>query len=280
MANGKKKPIISDDCLQLLKRTIEEHKGTSRSEESDDEDAFDPTDSGNIIAHLVDALCFLTKEIQRLKGSTVNPLVQSESEVASTPTQSHIEERLRLTEDEVDEGRQRQLKGNLILSSSKKGQNSLIKSAQELNGRPLLDHINELLITKYGVSVPYDDVQACHHLPNGSVVLRIWRRTEDSAWSKLVQAIRSKPISSINFYANFHMTGRRNEILYQLRQLRHQDKGGYQFKLFTDENGSIAVKFPDSDKKYKITYHRSRGKQMKTYTRAEILSLFSAQQRS
>lgn len=271
MAKGK--PIITTECVDLLRKTLMENKA-KQGDVSNEEVNIDSTDSGNLIAHLVDALCFLTQEIQRLKGC--NPLVQHETDGATVTPKPALEERLRLAEDEVDEGRQRQLKGNLILSSSKRGQRSLIKTTQELNGKPLLEHINELLSQKYGVSVPDEDVQACHHLPNGSVVLRIWKRTENSAWTRLIQAIRSKPISAINFFANFHMTHRRNELLFQLRQLRREDKEGYNFKLFTDENGAISIKFPDSDLKYKLTYHRFKGKAMKTFTKTELVHLFAS----
>lgn len=267
-----KKQIISDSSLELLRKTLEEHKAGDEGEQNSLQ--IDPTDGGNIIAHLVNALFYVTQEVQRLKGSSHNPLVQQEMQAAPTAPVSDLKDRLRLAEDEVDEGRQRQLKGNLILSSNKKGQLSLIKTSQELQGQSLIDHINELLVKKYGVSVPEADIQACHHLPNGDVVLRIWRRTEGSAWTRLVAAIRTKPLSDINFWANFHLTGRRNEILYQLRQLKKEEKEGRSFKYFTDENGVISIKFSDSDVKYKLTFHRQRGNAMKTFTKQEIFDLF------
>ena len=272
-----KKNIINSDSLELLKKTLEEHKGNEASEKDGSEVKIDPTDGSSIIAHLIDALNYLTKEVQRLKGNHNNPLVQQEVQTVAAATAPNLEERLRLAEDELDEGRQRQLKGNLILSSNQKGQRPLIKSSQELKGQPLLDHINELLEKKYGVVVPSEDVQACHHLPNGSVILRIWRRTEGSAWSNLVQAIRKKPLSSINFWANFHLTHRRSEILYQLRLLKKGNEG-YDFKIFSDENGSISVKLKDNEVKHRLTFHMSRGRAMKTFTKQEIVNFFMSLQ--
>ena len=77
----------------------------------------------------------------------------------------------------------------------------------------------QLVAQKYGVTVPVDDVVACHRLKN-SILLKIWRRTEDSAWSKLMSQIKSASTNDFNLYANFQMTPRRGALLYHICQLR------------------------------------------------------------
>ena len=83
----------------------------------------------------------------------------------------------------------------------------------------LLDHAIQLVAQKYGVTVPVDDVVACHRLKN-SILLKIWRRTKDSAWSKLMSQIKSASTNDFNLYANFQMTPRRGALLYHICQLR------------------------------------------------------------
>ena len=97
--------------------------------------------------------------------------------------------------DELDETRQRNLKGNLIISSSSYGNSkSLIKTDEQLKseGTSLHGHVLDLVKQKFGVTIPRGDVQACHRLKNeNNVILRIWNRSPDAAWWKLVTAIRT-----------------------------------------------------------------------------------------
>ena len=82
-----------------------------------------------------------------------------------------MSERIRTLEDKLD--KQRDLKGNLVISSkANKYNQSVIKSEQELCF-PLVDHVRNLLEEKYGIDVPEDNIQACQRLPNGSIILRI-----------------------------------------------------------------------------------------------------------
>ena len=107
----------------------------------------------------------------------------------------------------------------------------------------LLDHAIQLVAQKYGVTVPVDDVVACHRLKN-SILLKIWRRTKDSAWSKLMSQIKSASTNDFNLYTNFQMTPRRGALLYHICQLQS-----------TFDNKGQSFKFAERSEKLKLTFH-------------------------
>ena len=281
---------IDDMSIHRLLSTV---YGGGGGEEGREED-IDLSDSKSILESLVPALIFLCEKVNKLEGllrergreegtfAEEGEAVGGEGEAAGGVGGGGrgLQHRVRMQEDELDEARQRNLKGNLILTSSAKGGHTCVikddVTLQRENTR-LLDHAIELVKEKYGVVVPEDDVVACHRLKN-SVLLKIWRRTEDSAWSKLMPLIKSKPVNDFNLYANFQMTPRRGALMYQIRQQRDNFKQkGQPFKLFSDENGSISVQFFSQDVKVKLTYNRAKGSSPKTFNQKELNDLFDAQ---
>ena len=293
MAPNIKKPLLDQETLALLLATVKgpedgakkgaspedagakkgANKLRSQGKAGEEEEDLDPSDISSICTYLVRALLILTKKVHILEG-------QAGGVDGAGAGNQGLEERLRAQEDELDEVKQRSLKGNLILSSSKGPGGNLkceIKSDDQLKslGVPLLAHVQDLVHRKYGVQVPKEDVQACHRLPNGSIILRLWKRTEDSAWTQLIGAIKTGgSTKSLNFYANFHLTHRRNSLVYELRQLK---KDGKIFKFYTDENGAISYRSTQQDNKCKITYHRKRAnsKAEKTLSKTELVNSLS-----
>ena len=177
-------------------------------------------------------------------------------------------------EDEIDECRQRSLKGNFIISSvadNAKRRVSLIKSDQQLreDGESLTEHIIDLAKRKYDVSISGEDIQACHRLPNNQVILRLWKRTSNSSWSRLAGGIKSGMNSGFNVYFNFQLTKRRINLMYELRQLR---RGNRIRKFLTDENGQISIVIKEGGSKHRLTYLcRTRGSAPVTFTKGELL---------
>ena len=245
--------IISKEELDLLISTLKEFQDTTpqdagsqrRNNKGKNKDVnIDPSSTESVCSHLIRALIALHKEVKLLREKT-------ESSVAAPGDQTGMEQRLekqdeliREQQDEMDEIKQRSLKGNLILSSKtfpERKLTSVILSDQELKSRnlSLVDHVLQLVHQKYGVRIPKDEVQACHRLPNGSIILRLWKRTEDAAWSPLIKSIKEGgkggPSPNLNLFLNFHLTHRRNELVYELRQLK---KDGKISKFYTDEKWS------------------------------------------
>ena len=76
-------------------------------------------------------------------------------------------ERERVLEDELDDGRQRSMRGNLVISTTK-GANYL-KSEEQLvaNNDDLTGYTLSLVEEKYSVKFSEQDIQDVHYLPGG-----------------------------------------------------------------------------------------------------------------
>ena len=256
-SNQNNKPILNQETLSTLNNTLSQ-SGTKFN--------IDNTDTSSIISGLVSAVLFLSKKVDMLESSSTS---------GSLPGSPAGPSRIREAEDELDEVKQRSLKGNLILTSPsniQQGLTSLFMSDTELqaNNITFTGHVVDLIRQKYGVVVPEQDIQACHRLPNGSIVLRIWNRKPGSAWSALLTAIKSgSGDRKLNVFLNFHLTHRRNKLMYELRQLK---KKKVIAKYYSDENGCLSFKMREADPKKKITFHRVSldGSPVLTATIAEL----------
>ena len=187
---------------------------------------------------------------------------------------SNMEQRIRSQEDELDEHKQRGFKGNLIISSQhfpNSRKSTLIKSDEELKkeGVNLTSHVVNLVKTKYNVDLPLADIQACHRV-NNSILLRIWNRKEGSAWSKINEGIKSGTNRDINVYFNYQLTSRRSSLLYEVRQLKKENKIS---NFYTDENGHIQIRRQLGGRKYKLTYYAAPNCKPKTVNSAELANL-------
>ena len=168
-----------------------------------------------------------------------------------------LESRFRKQEDELDETKQRNMKGNILVTSlpnKTKGKVVLIKTSAQLKEEKetLTTHIISLVKDKFGVVLPAEDITACHHLPKGGVVLRIHNRKEGSAWETMIRKMKEGVGQEMNVFFNFQLTKRRSNLLYEVRQLK-KAKSISQF--YTDENGHIKIRIAPTDKvKHRITY--------------------------
>ena len=251
MAPNKTKPILNEEELSMLKSALAD-AGPQHGD-------VDNSNVNSVVSCLLLAFLHTKKKFDEVVGAAIN-VHPGEAADPQAKSQS-LAHRLQVLEDELDETRQRNLKGNLFLTSrsipaksGKPAAESVIKSDLELGECSLTNHVLNLIQQKYEVIVPEVDVSACHRLPHGAVILRIWNRKPGSAWSKLVSAIKSKPVNkSLNFFANFHLTSRRMKTSFLVRQLKYS-KSIHQY--YTDENGSISIKVKESDKKKTITFHR------------------------
>jgi hypothetical protein len=213
---------------------------------------------GTILNHLVNIVVILRKEISEIKQQK-----QEEQEIRN---------QLRKCEDDLDETKQRQLKGNLILSCQKPkpGIQSIIKTDEQLGSSSISAHCIELVKQKYNVEVPEVDIQACHRLPNGSVLLKIWQRGPTSAWNRLLAGIKTGGNKEFKLFINFQMTARRSSLIYEIRQLKKQ---GNLYKHGSDENGNIWIQTKESEPKKRLTQHYRQGDFHPTVTKDELLKL-------
>ena len=178
------------------------------------------------------------------------------------------EEDLRKLQDDNDSQWQRLRKGNFILNSPDmpvRNLKTVFLTDKELEAANpnvadkdslILKHAQEHILTYYGVDVPDQDVQACHRIPgNGSILLKFSNRRNNSAYSKLVKAVKTggkaglakknakspaerNAVEVPNFFICFHLTKRRGLLVKHLKQLR---KAKTINNFSTDQNGAIAI---------------------------------------
>ena len=84
------------------------------------------------------------------------------------------------------------MKGNLLLSSTKENEVELFKSDRTLEGigSNVMEHAIGLILKKFAVVVPQEDLATVHYLPRG-IIVRFNNLRPGSAWSKLCEAIKS-----------------------------------------------------------------------------------------
>ena len=90
--------------------------------------------------------------------------------------------------------------------------------------KKLLNIYNQLIKTKYNVVVPENDIQACHYLPNNTILVRFWNRKEGSPWDHLTTEIKKGGKKEVGLYANFQLTNKRNSLMYHLRSMKKEGK--------------------------------------------------------
>ena len=161
---------------------------------------------------------------------------------------------------EVDETRQRGLKGNIILSSPNSEANStLLKPWTSASGsrETDLDMCIRLIRLKTTVTLRKEDVVACHRLGDigkakYSYVVRVNNRTNDSAWDILANGMVTGKIGrgqegvnfdrNVNVYLNFQLTKPRMAIAHQCRMLLKDRVNKPIGKYSVNQNGRITVR--------------------------------------
>ena len=193
------------------------------------------------------------------------------------PKVKEQEVRTRHLEDLTDEVHQKSLTGSFIISSKANDDlESLIIPEKELK-EPLVSHVQTLCLTKLNVTLPEEEIQTCHYLPDGSIKLSLANLGLNSAFSKIVREIKfpDSERKKINLYFNFMLTKRRNSLLYEIRKLK---RSGDIFKFWTDFNGAITIKREDSDScpKLRLTaMSNKREEHIRTYTAKEVKEEFA-----
>ena len=181
----------------------------------------------------------------RAAVSDLAECIQVAQEVSNDANEPATES-VRKVKDELDDEKQNNLRGKFMITSSTAfGKECLIKSDDILKAekKDLVDHVIELAVRKYGVTIPKTDVSSCTRLHKGGIILSIWNKKPGSAYDELCQAIKSKPKVEDNIFFNFMLTKRRSALLYEVRQMKKLNKIQ---KFYSDEKGSISIKIGNS----------------------------------
>ena len=153
---------------------------------------------------------------------------------------------------EVDETRQRGIKGNLIVSSPENGRGGTMATPITVGGKleSDTDMVIRLIQQKTGVAIEKRDIIACHPMgkknQNHAFVIRLGSRQEGSAWQILTEGMRTgknsatnQNFSRDNLYINYQLTNKRAKLAMQVRKARSAENI---YRYYVNQNGVIKVK--------------------------------------
>ena len=184
-----------------------------------------------------------------------------------------LSERIRKTEDELDDEKQKNLKGKfMLISSDKVGKESHIKTddAIEHEKKTLVGHVSDLVFRKYKFKIPAGDFSSCYRLYTGGIIFSLWNQQPGSAYNNLCGKIKSRESLDVNIFFNFMLTKRRSTLLYETRVMK---RTGRIDKFFSDESGTISVKVGAEKQKIAGLKVESTG-EVKTFTLEELQSKY------
>ena len=235
-------------------------KTAEPSEPAEPTEVLKPEVLANALAALQTAVSNLAEVVKINKDASV--------EAAIAPQEEAGKSRIRHVEDDLDEEKQKNLKGKFIISSSdKRGKETFIKSDETLKSekKDLADHVVDLALKKYEVTLPKADIAYCTRVHSGGIIFSIWNQKPGSG-----NSIKSTKNLATNIYFNFMLTKRRSTLLFEARKLKRDNMIT---KFLSDEHGSISIKKDDT--KEKITSIMDKeNKQVKTWTVEELLAKY------
>ena len=163
---------------------------------------------------------------------------------------------------EIDETRQRGIKGNIIVSCPAKDNQPSRAVHQEITagGKKVMETDTDLVIRlikeKTYITIPKEDVVACHPMglrEKNTFIIRILNRKPGSAWESLVACMMkaSKMDKHVNnVFVNFQLTDKRAGLAKAVRTAKSQGKiTGYS----VDQNGKIKIKKNGEQNYSKVT---------------------------
>ena len=182
------------------------------------------------------------------------------------------EKHKRESDDEMDDMKQKGLKGKFVITSPKKGDDLVGDSARYSSENEVVKAVIGLAKDKYNVEIPEDEISTCYALKKGGIVLGLWRFGRGSAFQRLAGAIKSgrDVDKNMNVFFNFMLTKKRNSLLYSVRELRRKEDSKIK-KFYTDENGTITVLNTEGEKE-RITFSLDS---RRTISEEELISKFS-----
>ena len=161
-------------------------------------------------------------------------------------------------EKSCDEGRQREMKGTIIVSSPQRGRINTLAvhkswpdSQGYLTGETDMDLVLRMVQMKTGIRFSNSDVVACHRIgkkESNSFVLKIGNRQPFSCWDALTHGMMTGTnFTQANVFINFMLTKKRTEMSKQVRQMRKDSKiQNYSI----DQNGKFFIRKIGDDNKF------------------------------
>ena len=164
-----------------------------------------------------------------------------------------LEEEKEALELEVDETRQRGMKGNILITVARDKKHLLEPARVEGQKESTTTMCSRVMALSLGREVPEADIVACHPMGKQglSYIVRLINRNPGSAWDALQAGISSGGLNSQSgVFLSFQLTPRRVKVLDSVRAARRERLVS---KFRVDQNGRIAVTL---DKGIKDDYSR------------------------
>ena len=210
----------------------------------------------------------LTKLLNKLKGAVLGltNLVKD-----NTEEQGKLEKRTRETEDELDQHKQKNLKGKFIITTTPDKPSDMLKQEDVDSKDPeaLPKHIVDLVKKKYDLELKTDDLASYHFLPKGGIFFSMWDLRPGSALQALTDKIKKGGNKAKNHFVNFMLTKRRSSLLYEVRKLK---RDGVISRFYSDEDGIISMKVNDEkEKATKLSsYRKTKTSPVLTFLPSEV----------
>ena len=205
-----------------------------------------------------------TSAIRKLEVEMQNKIQEKQTELEADikyrteSLEKEFQKKHDALEKYCDEGRQREMKGTIIVSSPQRGRINTLAvhkswpdSQGYITGESDLDLVLRMIQIKTGVRFPICDVVACHRIgkkESNSFVLKIGNRQPFSSWDALTHGMMTgNNFNQENVFINFMLTKKRTEMSKQVRQLRKDSK----IKNYSiDQNGKFCIRKIGDDTKF------------------------------
>ena len=169
---------------------------------------------------IFDAFEAIEKKLQLSVEPPQNDLLERVDRLeAGAKSARKQEAKIEWLERELDETRQRSLKGNFILSSPNlDNRPSIILTKDELTDADIdiKDHVVNLIKENYDREIAKEDIRACHRVGKfgTGIVIRFCDRSAGSSWAKLTEKGRviKRVKKDANIFLNFQLTKHRSEM--------------------------------------------------------------------
>ena len=94
------------------------------------------------------------------------------------------------------------------------------EDALKADNKDLVDHVVDLALKKYEVTIPKTDIASCTRVHSGGIIFYMWNQKPGSAYHTLCKNIKSVKNLTTNIYFNFMLTKRRSTLLFEARKLK------------------------------------------------------------
>ena len=188
--------------------------------------------------------------------------LEEKMETKTLDLQKELSQKCEALEIEVDEARQRGLKGNLIVSSpalrTARGTVPSLAYPQErqypgVGNESMVEMVLRLVHMKTAVRIPPGDVIACHPIGQRgghTFILSLANRRPGSAWDIITHGMATgENFSHHNIFINYQLTKRRGELSKGIRKLKTDNAIE---RYYVDANGRFFCYKPGNNQKHEI----------------------------